>query len=87
MKNIRLDNGLNLTIQDNALNNMELLDDLVDLDAGNGYAISRVVSRLLGKEEKKKLYEHLRADGVVQISKVVDCMKEIFDKLGAEGKN
>ena len=87
MKKVRLDNGLTLEVQDNALDNMELLDDLVDLDEGNGYAISRVVGRILSKEEKKKLYDHLRVDGVVQISKVVDCMKEIFDKLGDTGKN
>jgi hypothetical protein len=87
MKKIRLENGLNLEIQDNALDNMELLDDLVELDEGNGYAISRVVGRILDKEQKQKLYDHLRVDGVVQISKVVDCMKEIFDKLGNAGKN
>lgn len=87
MKKIRLENGLNLDIQDNALDNMELLDDLVELDEGNGYAISRVVGRILDKEQKQKLYDHLRVDGVVQISKVVDCMKEIFDKLGNAGKN
>ena len=87
MKKIRLENGLNLEIQDNALDNMELLDDLVELDEGNGYAISRVVGRILDKEQKQKLYDHLRVDGVVQISKVVDCMKEIFDKLGTAGKN
>ena len=87
MKKIRLENGLNLEIQDNALDNMELLDDLVELDEGNGYAISRVVGRILDKEQKQKLYDHLRVDGVVQISKVVDCMKEIFDRLGNAGKN
>lgn len=87
MKNIRLENGLNIEIQENALNNMELLDDLVDLDEGNGYAISRIVSRILSKEQKKKLYDHLREDGTVQVSKVVEAMKEIFDKLGEQGKN
>lgn len=87
MKNIRLENGLNIEIQENALNNMELLDDLVDLDEGNGYAISRIVSRILSKEQKKKLYDNLREDGTVQVSKVVEALKEIFDKLGEQGKN
>ena len=87
MKNIRLDNGLNLEVREEALDNMELLDDLVDLDEGSGYAISRVISRILDKDEKKKLYDHLREDGGVKISKVVDTMKEIFEKLGAAGKN
>lgn len=87
MKNVRLDNGLNIEVKDEVLDNMELLDDLVELDEGSGYAISRVVSKLLDKEQKKKLYNHLREDGVVKISKVVDAMKEIFDKLGDAGKN
>lgn len=87
MKKIRLENGLNIEIQDNVTNNMELLDDLVDLDEGNGYAISRIVGRILSKDEKKKLYDHLRVDGAVPVDKVVDAMKEIFDKLGEKGKN
>ena len=87
MKKIHLDNGLQLQVKDNVLDNMELLDDLVSLDEGNGYAISRIVSRILEKDEKKKLYDHLRKDGVTPVSAVVDCMKEIFDKLGDAGKN
>ena len=39
------------------------------------------------KEQKKKLYDHLREDGTVQVSKVVEALKEIFDKLGEQGKN
>ena len=42
---------------------------------------------MYGKDEKKKLYNHLRVDGVVQINKVVDAMREIFEKLGTAGKN
>ena len=87
MKKIRLDNGLDLEIQDSVMNNMELLDDLVELDDGNGYAISRITKRILSKEEKKKLYDHLRVDGVTPVDKVVECLKEIFDKLGDKGKN
>ena len=87
MKKIKLESGLELKIQDSVMNNMELLDDLVDLDDGTGYAISRIVNRILEKSEKKKLYDHLRVDGVTPVDKVVECMKEIFDKLGEPGKN
>ena len=87
MKKIKLDSGLVLEIRENVMDNMELLDDLVDLDEGNGYAISRVVGRILEKPEKKKLYDSLRTDGVTPVSKVVEAMKEIFDKLGDNGKN
>jgi len=87
MKNIKLANGLNLNINENVMDNMELLDDLVDLDNGNGYAISRVLNRMMDADEKKKLYDHLRVDGVTSITSVTNAMKEIFEKLGEQGKN
>ena len=87
MKKIKLDSGLNLNVREDVMDNMELLDDLVELDEGNGYAISRVLNRMLEPDEKKKLYEHLRENGVTKVSSVVTAMKEIFDKLGETGKN
>lgn len=87
MKKIKLESGLALNVRDDVMDNMELLDDLVALDEGNGYAISRVLNRMLEPEEKKKLYEHLREDGVTKVSRVVNAMKEIFDRLGDNGKN
>lgn len=87
MKKVKLESGLNLSVRDDVMDNMELLDDLVALDEGNGYAISRVLNRMLEPEEKKKLYEHLRENGVTKVSRVVTAMKEIFDKLGENGKN
>lgn len=87
MKKLKLANGLNLEVKDSAVNNMELLDELVALDEGNAFAISRVLDIILDQENKKKLYNHLREDGVVQVTKVVDAMKEIFEKLGDAGKN
>lgn len=87
MKDVRLESGLNLKVKDSVMDNMELLDDLVALDEGNGYAISRVLSRMLDPAEKKKLYDHLRVDGVTRVTDVVQAMREIFDKLGETGKN
>lgn len=87
MKKVRLDSGLNLSINDGAMDNMELLDDLVEVDEGNAFAISRIVRRVLDEENRKQLYDHLRVDGVTPVSKVIEAMKEIFDKLGADGKN
>lgn len=87
MKKIKLDSGLNLAVKEDVMDNMELLDDLVELDEGDGFAISRVLNRILEPDEKKKLYDHLRENGVTKVSKVVEAMKEIFDKLGETGKN
>lgn len=87
MKSVNLKSGLQIEVKDNVMDNMELLDDLVELDSGNGYAISRVLNRMLEPEEKKKLYDHLRVDGVTPITAVTEAMKEIFDNLGDQGKN
>ncbi len=87
MKEITLDNGLKLKIEDNAMDDMELLDLLADLDDGNGYAIPRVVDHLLGKEQKKALYDSVRVNGRAPVTAVVEAMKEILDKLGDTGKN
>ena len=87
MTKVKLASGLELEIRDNVLDNMELLDDLVAFDEGNGYAISRILARILEPGEKKKLYESLRKDGVTPITEVTKALKEIFDKLGTAGKN
>ena len=87
MKKVRLESGVNLNVNESVMDDMELLDDLVAMDAGDGGAISRVVGRVLDKENRKILYDHLREDGVTKVSKVVPALKEIFDKLGDAGKN
>ena len=87
MVEIVLDNGLKIQIDENAMDDMELLDLLAQLDDGNGYAIPRVVEHLLGKEQKKALYDSVRVNGRAPVTKVVEAMKEILNKLGETGKN
>lgn len=87
MVEIVLDNGLKIQIDENAMDDMELLDLLAQLDDGNGYAIPRVVEHLLGKEQKKALYDSVRVNGRAPVTKVVESMKEILNKLGETGKN
>lgn len=87
MVEIVLDNGLKIQIDENAMDDMELLDLLAQLDDGNGYAIPRVVEHLLGKEQKKALYDSVRVNGRAPVRKVVEAMKEILNKLGETGKN
>lgn len=87
MVEIVLENGLKIQIDENAMDDMELLDLLAQLDDGNGYAIPRVVEHLLGKEQKKALYDSVRVNGRAPVTKVVEAMKEILNKLGETGKN
>jgi hypothetical protein len=88
MKKIKLESGVSLSIEDNVLNNMELLDALVAMDEGDWHAMSNTMNMILKPEEKKKLYDSLRNEqGVVPIDKIGDAFTEIFTALGAQGKN
>ena len=88
MKKIHLDSGLQLEVDETKLtNNMELLDDLAAVTDGDVGAVSHILSMILDAEQKKKLYEHLRKDGIVPADAVVRSIGEIFEKLGDKGKN
>ena len=89
MKKGKTDTGFDFEIDDKALDNMELLDAIAEVDADeNPLAISRVISLLLGKEQKKMLYEHCRADdGRVPIDALVKEVANIFEQMGEQGKN
>ena len=67
---------------------MELLDALEEMTDGNELAISKVVKLMLGKENRKKLYDHIRdKDGRVPLEIIDKCLTEIMLLLGDKGKN
>ena len=79
--------GFNYEIDDDALNDMELLDALCDLDRGDHSAISEVIRRLMG-EQKKALYEHLRGmDGRVKADEVINTVAEILNACSKTKKS
>lgn len=85
---ITLKNGVKLQVEKSFMDDMELLDDLMAADRGDGIAISRILDRILDKENKKALYNSLREDGRVKVSKVVNAFLEILEIAGGEaGKN
>lgn len=87
MKKIVLDCGVEINIDERDLGNMELFDALVAIDDGDLTAVPRIFHYLMSKEDKKALYDALRVDGRVPVGKVVEALKELFDKLGEQGKN
>lgn len=83
----KTESGFSIELEENALDNMEVLDALSDLDEGNPLAMSRLVVKLLGKDGKKRLYDHLRTeDGRVPASAVESAIMELFQSIKA-GKN
>jgi len=87
MANIKTSSGFEIELPDDTLNNMEFLDAVTELNAGDFAQFSRIVPIVLGKEGKKKLYDHLRLpDGRVPADAVDRELNEIINALPS-GKN
>lgn len=83
----KTESGFSIELEESTLDNMEVLDALSDLDEGNPLAMSRLVVKLLGKDGKKRLYNHLRTeDGRVPASAVESAIMELFQSIN-DGKN
>lgn len=83
----KTESGFSVELEESTLDNMEVLDALSDLDEGNPLAMSRLVVKLLGKDGKKRLYDHLRTeDGRVPASAVESAIMELFQSIN-NGKN
>lgn len=91
MRKITLDNGLKLSIDEDVMDDMELLEALAEADGGNILAYPRLVNLMLGQEQKTKLYDKLRGkNGRVSTKATGEVVVEIIRKLGEdedEGKN
>ncbi len=71
---------------DRSVIDMELLDELADMQE-NPALTGRVLARLLGKEQKRALYDHIRDEnGHVPIDKAAAELVDIF-KAFENGKN
>lgn len=81
------ESGFEFEIEEEALDDMEYLEALAEAEEDNT-RIPKVIEMTLGKEGKKRLYDHFRDEkGRVQASKVVPEFKEILDKAGSKIKN
>ncbi|WP_434352390.1 hypothetical protein [Trichococcus flocculiformis] len=78
--------GFSYELEKERLNNYELLEAIGELEE-NPLVLSSVVNLLLGKEQAKKLKDHLRTDnGIVPTEKMSEEITEIFQNQG-ETKN
>lgn len=70
--------GFECMLDKDALDDMELLEKLIEMDKGNTLVLPEVLEMLLG-EEKKKLYDFCRSEtGRVPASRVAQVVAEIF---------
>lgn len=79
--------GFQFKIEDQALDDYEILEMLTEIDDGNGALVPKMIERLLGKEQKEALKEHLRnKEGKVSTRNMMIEVMDIF-KSSNEGKN
>ncbi len=81
--------GFAYELQDDAMNNMELVDAMAELDdGGHPFALSRVCLLLLGRDQRKRLYDHIRTeDGRVPPKAMGEEIADIIRGFGEQGKN
>ena len=84
---MKTSSGFEYELKPEAANDMELLEDIAEWDKGNLTSVPSALTRLLGKEQKKALYEHLRdKNGIVPTDKVMTEVIEMFNGV-SETKN
>lgn len=74
-----LDSGFEFEIDETRLDDMRFLEDLAAMDE-NPLLMPRVIEKMLGKEQKERLYTHLEKDGKVSIADFSAAISEIFEK-------
>lgn len=79
--------GFHFRVDENAMNDMELVDILADNTMDDSFRMSHVLRKLLPGEQRKALYDHVRVDGRVPVDAVVSAVEDIFTAMGQAGKN
>ena len=81
MRTITTASGFTFDIDESRMNDMELFDALVAFQSGDSTAMPVVVGKVMGAD-KKRLYDHLRAEnGTVPVDKVAAEVLEIMQQL------
>lgn len=80
--------GFAFSVDENAMNDMELVDVLADKEIDDAFRMSYILKRLLPADQRKQLYDHVRTDaGRVPVDAVVAEIEDIFAAMGDAGKN
>ena len=76
--------GFKFSIKESAIDDMELVD-LLARSAEDFLALPAIIKKLLGDDQKKKLYDHLKTEnGNVPIEAVSNELQEIFELCNAK---
>lgn len=76
--------GFKYEVPEEALNDMELMDLFVSIEDGEVQNLTKIADKLLGKEQRLALYDHIRVeDGRVPMNSFEEEIGDILanDKL------
>lgn len=83
-----LENGFTYEVDENVLDDMRLVDAITEAEGENPLKVSKVMTMVLGDEQKERLYKSLENEtGRVPVKVAMDALMEIFNSLGEAGKN
>lgn len=72
--------GFSFEIKESAIDDMEFMEMVADVE-DNPVLVPKVIEHMLGKEQKQKLYDHLRTEeGNVPVQAMLDEMEDIFTR-------
>lgn len=76
----KTESGFEYKVNEDVLDDMEIIDLLSSIDEGEVQNLTKAADKILGVEQRKKLYDHIRTeDGRVPVAKFSE---EFFDILG-----
>lgn len=78
--------GFKYKIADDALDDMELLDALSEMDEGSSTSYRYAIKALLGEDQRKALYEHVRNKKTGRVSAKA-VFKEFAEVLTSAKEN
>ena len=82
MKTVTTKSGYTVSVDEECLDNMELIDALAELQ-NNEMTLPRVVNMIFTAEDKKRLYDHVRTeDGRVPVQRFTEEFSEVLGMLG-----
>lgn len=85
---VEIKKGCKYEIDDEAMDNMELIEAIAETKNDSAAGLSKVLTIILGKEQKKKLYDDLRNEkGRVPVTDVSEAIIKIMNSFGDKGKN
>ena len=85
LREIETPSGFKCTINEDVLDDMELLDLMIEIDSDTDNQLiyyNKIMNKLLSKDTKKALYDHIRTeDGRVPSKSLVNELLAIFNCL------